>query len=106
MTKHIEDTDALPALTPAQIISVNLKGSYVAAQEFGMQLIKLGRPGKIINIGSFTSFVAMTNVSVYSATKGGVVQMTKAFSNEWAQHGIQVSNPVSCMPAIFADRFR
>jgi len=77
-------------LTPVQIINVNLKGSYVAAQEFGMQLIKLGRPGKIINIGSFTSFVAMTNVSVYSATKGGVVQMTKAFSNEWAQHGIQV----------------
>lgn len=62
----------------------------MAAQEFGMQLIKLGRPGKIINIGSFTSFVAMTNVSAYSATKGGVLQMTKAFSNEWAKHGIQV----------------
>jgi 2-deoxy-D-gluconate 3-dehydrogenase len=69
---------------------VNLKGSYVAAQEFGMQLIKLDRPGKIINIASFTSFVAMTNVSAYAATKGGVVQMTRAFSNEWAQHGIQV----------------
>lgn len=55
-----------------------------------MQLIKLGRPGKIINIASFTSFVAMTNVSAYAATKGGVVQMTRAFSNEWAQHGIQV----------------
>lgn len=57
-----------------------------------MKLIKLGRPGKIINIGSFTSFVAMTNVSAYAATKGGVVQMTKAFSNEWAQHGIQVNS--------------
>jgi len=69
---------------------VNLKGSYVAAQEFGMHLIKLGRPGKIINIASFTSFVAMTNVSAYAASKGGVLQMTRAFSNEWAQHGIQV----------------
>lgn len=55
-----------------------------------MRLIKLGRPGKIINIGSFTSFVAMTNVSAYAATKGAVVQLTRAFSNEWAQHGIQV----------------
>ena len=79
-----------PTLILAQIFSVNLKGSYVAAQEFGMQLIKLGRPGKIINIASFTSFVAMTHVSAYAATKGGVVQMTRAFSNEWAQHGIQV----------------
>lgn len=55
-----------------------------------MHLIKLGRPGKIVNIGSFTSYVAMTNVSVYAASKGGVVQMTRAFSNEWAEHGIQV----------------
>ncbi|KAH0837716.1 2-dehydro-3-deoxy-D-gluconate 5-dehydrogenase [Fonsecaea pedrosoi] len=77
------------------IFSVNLKGAYVAAQEFGQRLIKLGRPGKIINFGSFTSYVAMTNVSAYAATKGGVLQMTKAFSNEWACHGIQASI-VSC----------
>ncbi|KIW40631.1 uncharacterized protein PV06_07812 [Exophiala oligosperma] len=73
------------------IFAVNLKAVYVAAQEFGMQLIKLGRPGKIINIASLTSFVAMTNVSAYASTKGGVLQMTKAFSNEWAVHGIQVN---------------
>ena len=73
------------------VFAVNLKGSYVAAQAFGQQLINLNRPGKIINIASFTSFVAMTNVSAYAATKGGVLQMTKAFSNEWARHGIQVN---------------
>ena len=56
----------------------------MATQEFRMQLIKLGRPGKTINIGSFNSYVAMTNVSVYAASKGGVVQMTRAFSNEWS----------------------
>lgn len=65
----------------------------MAAQEFGKQLIKLGRPGKIINIASFTSYVAMTQVSAYAATKGGVMQLTRAFSNEWAQHGIQVRMP-------------
>jgi 2-deoxy-D-gluconate 3-dehydrogenase len=76
---------------------VNLKASYVAAQEFGLRLLKLGRPGKIINIGSFTSYTAMTHVAAYAATKGGVLQMTKAFSNEWAEHGIQVN----CICEIF-----
>jgi 2-deoxy-D-gluconate 3-dehydrogenase len=65
-----------------------------------MQLIKLGRPGKIINIASFTSFVAMTNVSAYAATKGCVVQMTRAFSNEWAHHGIQVGFSFSIYPSL------
>ncbi len=70
-----------------------------------MHLIKLGRPGKIINIASFTSFVAMTNVSAYAATKGGVLQMTKAFSNEWAVHGIQVKNP-NCKPLTSGEQFQ
>lgn len=61
----------------------------MAAQEFGRKLLELKRPGKIINIGSITSFIAGVNVSAYAASKGGVVQMTKAFSNEWASRGIQ-----------------
>ncbi|OAL29159.1 hypothetical protein AYO20_09312 [Fonsecaea nubica] len=65
---------------PGAAHAFNLKGAYVAAQEFGQRLIQLGRPGKIINFGSFTSYVAMTNVSAYAATKGGVLQMTKAFT--------------------------
>ena len=48
-------------------------------------------PGKIINIGSVTSFRGMYNVSAYASSKGGVIQMTKAFSNEFAPHGIQVN---------------
>ena len=46
----------------------------------------------------------MTNVSAYAATKGGVVQMTRAFSNEWAQHGIQVGIlPALCVFELQAD---
>lgn len=74
-----------------QIISVNLKGAYVAAQEFSSQLLKLNRPGKIINIGSVTCYVGMVHTSVYASTKGGLLQMTKAFSNELAIKGIQVN---------------
>jgi 2-deoxy-D-gluconate 3-dehydrogenase len=54
-------------------------------------MLELERPGKIINIASVTSYQANINTSVYSSTKGAVLQMTKAFSNEWASRGIQVN---------------
>ncbi|KAJ6003963.1 gluconate 5-dehydrogenase [Penicillium canescens] len=73
------------------ILSINLKATYVVAQEFGKRLINLGLPGKIINIGSVTSFRGMYNVSAYASSKGGVIQMTKSFSNEFAPHDIQVN---------------
>jgi 2-deoxy-D-gluconate 3-dehydrogenase len=55
------------------------------------RLLLLQKPGKIINVGSMTCFVGMYNVSAYAASKGGVLQMTKAFSNELAEKGIQVN---------------
>lgn len=62
-------------------------------QEFGRRLLAStpSRPGKIVNIASVTAYNAGFNTSVYSSTKGGVLQMTKAFSNEWARKGIQVN---------------
>lgn len=42
-------------------------------------------------MGSVTSFRGMYNVSAYASSKGGVIQMTKAFSNEFAPHDIQVN---------------
>jgi 2-deoxy-D-gluconate 3-dehydrogenase len=68
-----------------------VKSFYVSCQEFGRKLLSLNRPGKIINIASVTAFQANKNTSIYSTTKGAVVQMTKAFSNEWASKGIQVN---------------
>lgn len=78
-----EDIDA--------VFAINLKASYVAAQELGKRLLHLNRPGKIINVASIISFIANINISAYACTKGGVLQMTKAFSNEWASKGIQVN---------------
>lgn len=74
-----------------QILSINLKATYVAAQEISKKLLQLKLPGKIINIGSVTSYRGMYNVSAYASSKGGVVQMTKSFSNELAPHNIQVN---------------
>jgi 2-deoxy-D-gluconate 3-dehydrogenase len=72
-------------------LDINLKATYIAGQEFGRQLLKLNRPGKIINIASIISYIANFNISPYAASKGGVLQITKAFSNEWSSKGINVN---------------
>lgn len=74
-----------------EVLDINLKGSFVACQEMAKHLVSLGKPGKIINVGSMTSFIGMYGVAPYAASKGGVLQMTKAFSNELAEKGIQVN---------------
>jgi 2-deoxy-D-gluconate 3-dehydrogenase len=47
--------------------------------------------GKIINTASLMSFQGGILVPAYAAAKGGVAQVTKAFANEFAQHGINVN---------------
>ncbi|KAH7006630.1 hypothetical protein EDB82DRAFT_493925 [Fusarium venenatum] len=74
-----------------KVLAINLKASFVTCQEFAKKSFEKGRPGKIINIGSMTSFIGMYNVSAYASSKGGILQMTKAFSNELAPRGIQVN---------------
>lgn len=49
------------------------------------------RGGRIINVASLLSFQGGLTVPAYSASKGGVLQLTKALSNEWAGHGIGVN---------------
>ena len=50
-----------------------------------------GRRGSIINVASLVSFQGGLTVPAYAAAKGGVAQITKAFSNEWAAKGINVN---------------
>ena len=53
-------------------------------------MLKNGR-GKIINLASMLSFFGGFTVPAYAAAKGGVAQLTKALSNEWASQGINVN---------------
>ena len=46
----------------------------------------------MINIASIISFIGGKNITPYAASKGGVMQVTKAMSNEWAEHGIQCNS--------------
>ena len=52
--------------------------------------------GSIINIASLVSFQGGLNVPAYAAAKGGVAQLTKSFSNQWAAQGINVNAVSSC----------
>ena len=74
----------------ATVIEVNLSSVFRLSQLAGRHMIERGS-GKIINIASLLSFQGGVTVPAYSASKGGVMQLTKALANEWARHGINVN---------------
>jgi 2-deoxy-D-gluconate 3-dehydrogenase len=73
-----------------EVIDVNLKSVFLLCRQAGKRMIIKGR-GKIINIASLLSFQGGISVPAYAAAKGGVAQLTKALSNEWAVHGVNVN---------------
>ncbi len=72
------------------ILETNLKGTYRACRVFGRHMIER-RYGRIINIGSLSSFVGLYEVAAYSASKAGVASLTKALAVEWAKFGVCVN---------------
>jgi len=71
-------------------VDLNLKGVFFTCQTIAALMIRQRR-GKMINLASTMGFVAIAERTVYCATKGGIVQMTKALALEWAPHGIRVN---------------
>lgn len=72
------------------VIDINLKGTFLFTQAVGKVMIKQNK-GKIINIASMTSVTGGENIPAYSASKGGVIQLTKAFAVAWAKYNINVN---------------
>ena len=72
------------------VMNVNLNAVWFLAQLAGQVMLQEGY-GKIINIASLNSFFGGTTVPAYTAAKGGVAALTKALSNDWAEHGICVN---------------
>lgn len=73
------------------VLAVNLSSPFRLAREVGRRLIARGARGKIVNVASLLSFQGGILVPSYTAAKGGLAQVTKAFANEWAPKGIQVN---------------
>jgi 2-deoxy-D-gluconate 3-dehydrogenase len=73
-----------------EVIDTDLNAVFQWSQAVGKIMIEQGN-GKIINIASLLSFQGGLNVAAYAAAKGGVAQLTKALSNEWAKYGVNVN---------------
>ncbi len=72
------------------VLHTNLKGTFFMAQAAARLMIKKGL-GRIINIGSLTSFFGFKGIAPYCASRGGVMQLTKSLAAEWAEFGINVN---------------
>ena len=79
------------------ILETNLTGTLRACQSFGPHMIER-RYGRIINIASLASFVALFQTAAYTASKSGLAGLTRALAIEWAAHGVCVN---AIAPGVF-----
>ncbi|MBL8386366.1 MAG: glucose 1-dehydrogenase [Burkholderiales bacterium] len=73
-----------------EVLDTNLTSAFTCAQAAHPEMIRAGG-GKIINIGSMMSIFALPVVPAYAASKGGIVQLTRALAVAWAADNIQVN---------------
>jgi gluconate 5-dehydrogenase len=73
-----------------RVIAVNLTGVFLASQAVGRRMIARRR-GRVINIASIAGELGLPGTIAYSASKGGVVQLTRALAVEWAPHNVRVN---------------
>ena len=74
-----------------RIEGTNLKGAFFVAQRFAASLIERGGGGAIVNVCSLTSGIGIPTAVPYTATKSGLLGVTRALSAEWAAQGIRVN---------------
>ncbi len=79
------------------ILETNLTGAYRVSQIFGKHMVER-KYGRIINIASLASFVALAEVAAYNASKSGLAALTRTLAIEWAKHGICVN---AIAPGVF-----
>ena len=82
-----------------EVLNINLKSLFFLSQTAAKQMIKQGRGGKIINVASMLSFQGGIRVPSYTASKSGVLGLTRLLANEWAKFNINVN---AIAPGYFA----
>ncbi|MCR9270025.1 MAG: 2-dehydro-3-deoxy-D-gluconate 5-dehydrogenase KduD [Hyphomonadaceae bacterium] len=81
------------------VLNVNLRTVFFLSQAFARSCLKAEQGGKIINIASMLSFQGGIRVPSYTASKSGLMGLTRALANEWASKGINVN---AIAPGYFA----
>ena len=79
------------------ILDTNLTGTLRACQVFGKHMLDRGY-GRIVNIASLNSFVSLSEVAAYAASKAGVVALTRSLAVEWSKRGVIVN---AIAPGVF-----
>jgi 2-dehydro-3-deoxy-D-gluconate 5-dehydrogenase len=73
------------------VIALNLTAPFLLAQAFARPLLSDGGRGSIVNVVSMNSFHGGINVAAYTASKHGLLGLTRALANEWTGRGIRVN---------------
>lgn len=73
------------------VMDINLKTMFFLAQSMGRKALGENRPARIVNIASMLSFQGGIRVASYTASKSGVLGITRLLANEWAARGINVN---------------
>jgi len=81
----------------SSFLETNLTGTFRACQVFGRHMLERGY-GRIVNVGSLTSFVAFYEVTPYTASKSGVAGLTRSLAIEWGSRGVIVN---AIAPGVF-----
>ncbi len=81
------------------VLNVNLRTVFFLSQAFARACVDANQTGKIINIASMLSFQGGIRVPSYTASKSGLMGLTRALANEWAGKGINVN---AIAPGYFA----
>jgi NAD(P)-dependent dehydrogenase (short-subunit alcohol dehydrogenase family) len=72
------------------ILDTNLRGSFFVAQAAARGMIRRGY-GRVINIGSVTSVAGFAGLAPYTASRGGIKQLTMSLADDWGRHGVTVN---------------
>jgi glucose 1-dehydrogenase len=74
-----------------KVIGVNLRGAFLCAREAIKRFLEAGNPGIILNISSVHQVIPKPNYIGYSASKGGMMNLTRTLALEYAAEGIRVN---------------
>lgn len=86
----LDDAENLSVDDWDKTMAINLKGTFIPAQAVGQKMIEQ-KSGAIINIASQAGIVAFDRHVAYSASKAGVIGMTKVLAYEWAEYNVRVN---------------